>query len=148
MPQAAKRPCRKTGCPNLTDSAYCDEHRQPEQGQRELWRGSASSRGYDAAWKRIRLQALKRDYHLCQTCLRATPPRFNPAVDVDHVIPIRVAPDRRLDLSNLQSICRECHAKKTAFEKTRQARQLTDSQGAGRKSRTSIRVSPKPVACS
>ncbi|WP_035355585.1 HNH endonuclease signature motif containing protein [Edaphobacter aggregans] len=36
------------------------------------------------------------------------------AQDVDHVEPIRMAPERRLDMINLQSLCRACHRVKTA----------------------------------
>lgn len=32
---------------------------------------------------------------------------------VDHIVPVDVAPGRRLDDSNLQSLCRSCHAVKT-----------------------------------
>lgn len=38
--------------------------------------------------------------------------RFNqvvPATVVDHIIPIAEAPERRLDPSNLQSLCKPCH---------------------------------------
>lgn len=36
---------------------------------------------------------------------------------VDHVIPIRVDPSRRLDLTNLQSLDNKCHAVKSAEDK-------------------------------
>lgn len=74
---------------------------------------------YDAfyhsqAWKKVRLQALKRDYYLCQICKRRGV--IKQADTVDHVIPLREAWDKRLDLNNLQSICHECHNRKH-FEK-------------------------------
>lgn len=40
--------------------------------------------------------------------------RITPADLVDHIVPVHVAPDRVFDTSNLQSLCRSCHAKKTA----------------------------------
>lgn len=35
---------------------------------------------------------------------------------MDHVVPVRVAPDRRLDPTNLRTLCAPCHARKTARE--------------------------------
>jgi len=32
---------------------------------------------------------------------------------VDHLLPIKQAPELRLDLNNLQSLCRSCHRRKT-----------------------------------
>jgi len=34
----------------------------------------------------------------------------------DHVVPIRRAPERRLDQDNLMSLCHPCHMTKTARE--------------------------------
>ncbi|WP_433969720.1 HNH endonuclease signature motif containing protein [Tunturiibacter gelidiferens] len=42
--------------------------------------------------------------------------RLVTATDVDHKVPISVSPERRLDISNLQSLCRACHRAKTANE--------------------------------
>lgn len=36
-----------------------------------------------------------------------------PAQTADHIIPIREAPERRLDPTNLQPLCLPCHHKKT-----------------------------------
>jgi 5-methylcytosine-specific restriction protein A len=112
MPQRAKRPCGKPGCPELTDGRYCSDHIALETQQRReynQWRGTAASRGYDARCQRVRIQALKRDKYLCLHCLTAG--RVTSAVDVDHIIPLPTGP--RLDLNNLQSLCRPCHRKKT-----------------------------------
>jgi 5-methylcytosine-specific restriction endonuclease McrA len=38
---------------------------------------------------------------------------------VDHIIPISVAPDRRLDDGNLQSLCNACHAVKSHEDRKR-----------------------------
>lgn len=76
-------------------------------------RGSAYERGYDAAWHKVRLQHLKAE-PLCRHCLERGD--IVPATDVDHVIPIIVNPDLRLDDTNLQSLCHSCHSKKTYLE--------------------------------
>lgn len=31
MPRKSKRPCSHPGCPNLTDSKYCEEHKSHQQ---------------------------------------------------------------------------------------------------------------------
>lgn len=38
-------------------------------------------------------------------------------IQVDHIIPLEQAPDKKYDLSNLQSLCCSCHSKKTHREK-------------------------------
>ena len=79
---------------------------------RRRWADKASrhERGYNSQWDRIRLQALKRDNHLCQPCLKAG--RITEAREVDHIKP--KANGGTDAMVNLQSICRECHAAKTA----------------------------------
>lgn len=42
--------CSEPGCPLPVQSGRCAAHSR----QRERWRGSAASRGYDAAWRRFR----------------------------------------------------------------------------------------------
>ena len=39
--------------------------------------------------------------------------KLTDATLVDHIIAIRVDPSRRLDPSNLQSLCNSCHIEKT-----------------------------------
>ena len=59
------------------------------------------------AWKRARTTALSRDNHLCQRCLREK--RIATANTVHHVKPTATHPELALELSNLESLCRECH---------------------------------------
>lgn len=42
-----------------------------------------------------------------------------PAVLVDHIVPVEIAPERRLDRTNLQPLCQRCHAIKTAEDLAR-----------------------------
>ena len=120
MPTRAKRPCLKTGCPSLVDSGYCADHQQHAAKVYDRWRGTPAERGYDHDWQRVRLEALKRDCYLCQMCLAQQ--RVTPAKDVDHIQPISVRPDLRLELSNLQSLCRSCHGLKTLTERAPETR--------------------------
>lgn len=86
-------------------------------GKRRLahdrWRGSAASRGYDAAWKRLRLSKLAAD-PLCWWCLAEG--ILTAADTVDHIEPITKRPDLRLVWSNLRSGCKACHDAHTARE--------------------------------
>lgn len=97
-------------------------------------RGSAASRGYDAAWRRLRADHLRR-HPLCRMCLaaglvndgRLTPDgRINPVPAkrspvVDHIVPIAQAPERRLDRSNLQTLCATHHDGAKQVEEQRRA---------------------------
>jgi 5-methylcytosine-specific restriction protein A len=78
-------------------------------------RGTRQQRGYGAAWDRLRLCILKRDYHLCQPCLRAE--RISHASIVDHVTPKAEGGSDEPD--NLQTICADCHRVKTQAEANR-----------------------------
>ena len=69
-------------------------------------RGSSPQRGYDRPWRRCRAAFLAKN-PLCHRCLSER--RFTPATEVHHVEPVMVAPHRRLDWSNLMSLCHPCH---------------------------------------
>jgi 5-methylcytosine-specific restriction protein A len=98
VPSGATCPCRPAA-------------RKARHKAYDAQRGSRHERGYDNVWARLRNWYLA-DNPLCEHCLLDEV--IEPAVDVDHVIPIKVAPDRRLDPTNLQSLCRRCHNMKTA----------------------------------
>ena len=59
------------------------------------------------AWRKIRLLALQRDHYLCQECLRQK--RITQATEVHHLVPLEDDPSLGLELSNLQSLCWNCH---------------------------------------
>jgi 5-methylcytosine-specific restriction endonuclease McrA len=61
-------------------------------------------------WRSIRRLVLSRE-PLCRSCELTG--LLVPATEVDHIEPLVVAWNRRLDLDNLQPICKVCHAKKT-----------------------------------
>lgn len=88
-----------------------------------VWnRGTAESRGYDHAWRKLRKTILKRDGYLCQCsdCKQAEVPE--PATEVDHVVSkarwlkIHGGLDGVDHPSNLQSMNHDCHTRKTAAE--------------------------------
>ena len=39
------------------------------------------------------------------------------AREVDHIVPLQLAPESAYALENLQSLCRSCHAYKSALER-------------------------------
>lgn len=114
------RPCAKVGCPVLVrpPERYCIKH-AGEVNAREAER----QRFYDEqnrdpklvefyhsqAWKALRQQVLARDAYLCQPCLREK--RITRADTVHHIVPVREDWSRRLDPTNLEAVCRECHSK-------------------------------------
>ena len=53
---------------------------------------------------------------LCDYCLKRD--RITPAECVDHKIDIKIRPDLRLDMNNLQTLCHNCHSKKTAQDQS------------------------------
>lgn len=65
-------------------------------------RPSATQRGYDAAWRKLRLLVLA-EQPICQSCKRRA------ARHVDHVD----GNVHNLTRSNLMPLCPSCHAKKT-----------------------------------
>jgi hypothetical protein len=62
-------------------------------------RGTSTERGYDVVWRRIRAMVLA-DEPLCRECLKKG--LVEAAREVDHIIPIKQAPQLRLVHENLQ----------------------------------------------
>ena len=82
-----------------------------QQRKRTEDRRSAGERGYDNEWRKIRQARLE----LEPWCRRCEERGIIVAAKliVDHVIPLHVRPDLRLDLDNTQTLCRRCHKIKT-----------------------------------
>ena len=72
------------------------------------------SRGMNSReWRLLRMKVLHRDNFRCQNidCGKAG------RLEVDHIIPL--AQGGREHTSNLQTLCRECHIRKTARENSK-----------------------------
>lgn len=87
-----------------------------------MWsKESRQSRGYGAAWDKIRLRILKRDCGICQQCKREG--RIAIGNQVDHIISKAKAltlgwGQAQIDGdTNLQCICDPCHKLKTKVER-------------------------------
>ena len=114
MPTLPARPCSHPGCPELVRTPgerYCEKHKKKHDAQYNKQRGSAASRGYGAKWRKLRLMFLRAN-PLCRECLNQG--IIKEATDVDHIIPLKNGGTN--EWSNLQSLCHECHSRKTARE--------------------------------
>ena len=77
-------------------------------------RPNARARGYDAEWERARAEWLAA-YPSCVRCGQK-------ATLVDHKVPVRLAPHRRLDRTNFQSMCTTHHSGAKQREERRNLR--------------------------
>ena len=107
MAKRPLRPCAHRGCPNLVTSGYCDKHKKENNKRKDKGRVPSDARGYGSKWRKVRNIKIKRD-PLCEICSTLTNPV--PATMVHHIIPLSRG-GKRLDLENLQSLCRACHFK-------------------------------------
>lgn len=109
MPRRAMKPCSVPGCAELVQSgAYCTTH-QPAH-KREDNRESASQRGYDAKWRRLR-SAILAGNPICADPFRLHSRQVVLATDVDHILAKREG--GRDEKNNLQPLCHACHSRKT-----------------------------------
>lgn len=67
-------------------------------------------------WKRVRYDALKLSSGRCECCGKS--PADGITLNVDHIKPIREAPDLALELSNLQVLCSDCNRGKGSRDRT------------------------------
>ena len=96
------RPCCEPGCPALAKAplSRCPEHQAQYQREHDARRQSASKRGYNAVWKRIRDRFL-RDHPTCARCGK-------PSEVAHHVVRKREGgPD---EAGNLVALCKKCHS--------------------------------------
>jgi 5-methylcytosine-specific restriction protein A len=78
---------------------------------------TGTGRGYDWAWNKLRERHIAQN-PLCARC--AARGRVTAAREVDHIHPFDGPGDpRRLDPSNLQSLCVACHVAKTRADRAR-----------------------------
>jgi len=86
--------------------------KKTERKPRRDIRKSASKRGYDSRWRKLR-DAYIQHSPLCEHCeANGITTRGK---EVDHIKPFKGSGDPlRLDWTNLQTLCRSCHATKTA----------------------------------
>jgi len=91
--------------PWLPKTNKIDKAKMPEN------RPSSSKRGYDSSWRMVRLQHLLNN-PLCSDCFKDQ--KLTVANEVHHLKKLADHPSLRDDPSNLQSLCKSCHSKRTA----------------------------------
>lgn len=110
MPRKPKRPCSYAGCPELTDSRFCEQHAKQEAKRYEKYdRDPATRRRYGREWKRIRDRYVT-EHPLCEECKKQG--KLTPAQEVHHVIPLSKGGTHAED--NLMSLCTPCHSEVSA----------------------------------
>lgn len=117
MPVRPGKACRQVGCPNVARNqkhhGYCEQHK--DKGGwfgNEKDKGNRHQRGYGKEWEQLRKIALLRDKHLCQD--HKARGIIKTGTHVDHIKPKALGGTNAL--SNLQTLCVECHRAKTARE--------------------------------
>ncbi|MEU7303734.1 HNH endonuclease [Streptomyces sp. NPDC007206] len=110
-----KRPCLK--CGRLTTNASrCDIHQKEwmaaQQRKRDAERGSASQRGYDVTYRRVRAQVLKgwRSQHGDYCPGWGIPAHSAQDLTVDHIIPLAAGGTHHRE--NLRVLCRSCNSRR------------------------------------
>ena len=99
--------CNEPGCNRMTASRFCPEHtKRPPQPRSERDRFLDTK-----AWRRMSTWKLN-ETPWCEDCKEDG--KITPAADVDHVLPRHSHPHLSLEGSNLRSLCKRCHARKTA----------------------------------
>lgn len=112
VPRKPKRPCSYSGCPNLTDGRFCEEHQKQENKHYEKYqRPPEIQKRYGYAWRKIRSRFVK-DHPLCVKCLEQG--KITPVEEVHHIIPLSKGGTH--DESNLMALCKSCHSRITAEE--------------------------------
>ena len=111
MPFKPKVSCRHPGCPELVGAGrlYCEKHLplHPEVTR------PAAKRGYNRRCQKARKSYLEA-HPLCVQCAKQG--KYVRATVVDHIIPHRGDQKLFWDQNNWQSLCKNCHDKKTLTE--------------------------------
>jgi 5-methylcytosine-specific restriction enzyme A len=101
----ALAPCSVSGCPTLTRNNRCPDHER----EADRKRGTASERGYDHNWQKIRKSYLER-HPFCEVAEGC----IAPATDVDHID--NMGPRGDNSDRNLMALCHSHHSRKTSRE--------------------------------
>ena len=124
MPYAAPQPCKRFGCPELTQSGFCKKCKKDPRHRAYSPRGTTQrrrrlneeDRKLDAWYSSSRWRSLRNSWisrnPCCALCLRAGVIKSGEVVD--HIVERRDDDSKRLDSENLQTLCHKCHNRKSA----------------------------------
>lgn len=110
--------CNQINCNNLTRDSYCHihqkEHQKRVKEQNKIYKknrkDTKEQNFYNSKeWIKTRNYILMRDNYLCQLCFKEG--RIKPAEIVHHIEELKDAWDKRLEINNLISVCKNCHNK-------------------------------------
>ncbi len=132
MPYKPPHPCGHGGCPALTHGRYCEAHTKPQPRPLD-GRPREYFKPYGYAWQQLRAKYIKA-HPLCEVC-------GAPAKDVDHIVPVQEGGPSVW--SNLQSLCRSCHNRKT--QRGQRATRGTGSDRTDSAYRTRASTSSRPA---
>ena len=107
MPNAPKKPCRKIGCPALTDTGYCEAHqslKHEASRQFDASRGNSAERGYDAHWRKFRAWLLRRRV-MCEASVGCN----KPGAELHHIVRLNDGGDK-YEETNIQVLCKSHHS--------------------------------------
>lgn len=97
------------------------ERYHPLRPRRAPWKGKRKAGPFDYSdeqWRRVS-RAFLAKHPICAACERSG--RFTPAEVVDHILPVRLYPERAWDEANYQALCTKrpfsCHQRKTGWER-------------------------------
>ena len=108
-PTRLPHPCGHPGCPALVPAGerLCEKHKRENRKVEDANRANYRERGYSTEWDKLKAMK-KRESPLCEVCLQEG--RLTPAEMVHHKVPLREGGEL-LDMGNLVSVCRACHAR-------------------------------------
>ncbi|MFR3686560.1 MAG: HNH endonuclease [Enterococcus sp.] len=100
--------CAHGGCRRLIDKgAYCVDHQRRKSKQKRYY--SKNKRFYKSqSWIDLAAAVRERDRFRCTICGK---PCFGKNAQVDHILPIWLKPELRLDEQNCRLVCSKCHPK-------------------------------------
>lgn len=91
-------------------------------------------------WQVLRHAILERDGWKCRACGTR-----KGRLEIDHIKPVRSAPEQSFDPANLQALCSPCHTKKTRIECGHPASIQTPAQDAWAKAVADLAANPNPA---
>lgn len=112
--------CNQVTCRTLIpfDEQYCTKHIHMKRERHRTYDAAREREDkeyrsvyHSVRWRNLRHQVLLRDDYMCQECLRND--IYKEADVADHIVELRDDISKAFDFSNLESLCHECHNRKT-----------------------------------